>query len=198
MSQGDILYINVGGQNGYGGGGNFIPPELEYIKNVNNLKLYRSNTFFEVKEQTECWGDNSTHTTAFDASSKTSVAINNSDYTLHHTEAGVVQASDPTETYCFALASILNINLVKGSGTSYTAEYSTVEDGNFFTDSSFYNQSSLRFVIDKYTRFNYRPYTASRPTFRTSFTDLTDAIEYIYSNFAYINLYVDGALWVEA
>jgi hypothetical protein len=29
LQQGDVLYVNVGGQNGYGGGGNYVPPNNE-------------------------------------------------------------------------------------------------------------------------------------------------------------------------
>ena len=109
----------------------------------------------------------------------------------------VSETADNADLYVYALSPVLTIRLNK-SANGYIATYSESSDSNFFTDTSFYNKASCRFLVDKYIRWNMRPYTESKPTFTTEFVDLTSAIEYVYAHFSNINLYVDGIRWVSA
>lgn len=213
LQQGDTLYINVGGQNGYGGGGNYVPydpvpEEYSYIKKINDFYTkdysYSSSgviaNFFEVQNYYN--GGKSNPLVPADDLDKFTFMVGAYDESLDiHTES----SSTPIEFYIKVSNSIMNIEVTTGNTVS--VEYNNETDITskvFFSNTGYLNNLVTKWnYLSAINGVTYNAYMVGDVSgglnyYQSTFSTLDEALRYICKHYVNVNVYVDDVLWVSA
>lgn len=196
LQQGDTLFVNVGGQNGYGGGGTEPvgpnPPQ-EYAEKCEAIGSYmtRNGSFDETDEYQGRSGYYSGGSSSAIGSLSFPISLVSTD------NYGFSETYSYQQIYSVFMLGIGTIKLTESSG-SVTAVYEGFETINPFT----YNGSAYGSAYALYDspRWGFRnPASGSFPSnITTTFSSLSDAIDYIYIHFRNVSIYVDGECWALA
>ena len=162
-----------------------IPSEYEWFKKVNNIFIGNQNFYDFTHVVNQDWGQ-SYSISPYDYT-WTGIVYQGTDYKLDyaHENANAVWLS------CYSPIIRIDITTI---GVDYPrVTYSNANPTRPFAD----GQYTYKFTTqnNNMTYQNYPTYQLFPPA---SFETLDDALEYLYSWFTNITLYVDGELWVQA
>lgn len=162
-----------------------IPSEYEWFKKVNNISIGNQNFYDFTTVVNQDWGQ-SYSISPYDYT-WTGIVYQGTDYKLDyaHENANAVWLS------CYSPIIRIDITTI---GVDYPrVTYSNANLTRPFAD----GQYTYKFTTqnNNMTYQNYPSYQLFPPA---SFETLDDALEYLYSWFTNITLYVDGELWVQA
>lgn len=222
LQKGETLYINVGGQNGYGGGGEkigIIPAELSYITKVNNLNQANVSaydpaliaSFFEHIADGSYFHE-ATYTRNINGVSITGPRFTYNNSSKFHDDSFESNTSYSSYDYYTAYDAPFNIR-VTGDSNGATVEYSNptaLYVDEFLSDfwaAGGMTTHTRRFTLagdyrdtNNHDLFMIKVTSEGNPDVykQTSFNSLSDAIEYIYNHYCNINLWVNDERWVFA
>lgn len=189
LQKGETLYINVGGQNGYGGGGYSVNPPDEYKTQIDLLNDFSVSAFtYPIYE-----GSPSGLTQWDNRNLYSYVTTHEYGFNL-----------DPFPVTCF---NIINAYVNKAEGSNnYILSFSNISTvkcfvngtGSYHSGSGYFSDRSQACIyLYQILDYSYDATYLSTRTF-TGDNALTQAIDFLAGHFRNINLFVNGTCWVLA